>query len=321
MLRHASFLEFFFGKHHLARFFASAEVKDLHSEPAHYYLPVIAGGFLPWVLFVPLALRDWLRRRRAEDRSLESVLWLWIVLTLLFFSLGSGKRVPYVLPMWPALALVTATLLDAPDESARGRGLLLSWLPIGLIAGALLLPIWQHPRLPVEIAQAGSLRIVIGIALLAGFLVVAWFLRALRIAPAVLSISATLAAVFLVVVITLERLEPQLSMKAVVSCANDTAPKDALLVAFSRYRPGISYYSDRPVLVVGAPHELDYGMSLLPQKASPVIDDRFAELLARPHSLVLVGATDKIDRKLPEWREIAVELTVTACGEWSVVRN
>src|SRR5262249_27772544 len=53
-----------------------------------------------------------------RERPAETFLWLWSLLVLLFFSVSRSKLIPYVEPVWPALA----ALLAIGIERARERG-------------------------------------------------------------------------------------------------------------------------------------------------------------------------------------------------------
>src|SRR5713101_3924926 len=71
-----------------------------------YYVPTLCVGMLPWSLFFP-ALVHFLFRSRAELRERKLLYPLvWCLTGLIFFSLASGKRSNYLLPLYPAVALL-----------------------------------------------------------------------------------------------------------------------------------------------------------------------------------------------------------------------
>ena len=107
--RHGNaYLEGFFLGDNLERF-ATERFND--PRPWWFYLPVVAGGLLPWT---PLAL-VWLQpvwrflTRRKDIETLELRLILWAALPLLFYSLSIGKQPRYILPVLPPLAMLLAT--------------------------------------------------------------------------------------------------------------------------------------------------------------------------------------------------------------------
>ena len=89
-----------------------------HSHPIYYYIPYLLSQSLPWGLFLPVLLWDVFR---TGFRSNEGTLFLklWFLLMFVFFSLSAGKRPVYLLPLYPALALLLAAwFYDA--NAARG---------------------------------------------------------------------------------------------------------------------------------------------------------------------------------------------------------
>jgi 4-amino-4-deoxy-L-arabinose transferase-like glycosyltransferase len=77
--------------------------------PIWYYAWRFPVGFFPWAVFLPWALRDGLRPSRpAEERRATVFLASWIAAIFLFFSLSTGKRGVYIIPLYPAAALLVA---------------------------------------------------------------------------------------------------------------------------------------------------------------------------------------------------------------------
>jgi 4-amino-4-deoxy-L-arabinose transferase-like glycosyltransferase len=321
-IRHPSFLDFFFVHHHLERLVAGGDEPDLHPKPFTYYVPIVIGGFLPWILFTPAAIRRAWKHRDPETR-IARVLWVWAALVLAFFMLSSGKRVPYVLPIWPALAVGLAPYLaERLLHSERApRVMLYAWAPMAVLAIASAWPLPSDEPRP-ELVAIAHLRPILVVTSALGFVLVAWFLSGgRRPRVALLVMTAMMSALFLTGALGLRNLEPYLSMRPIVQRANQLLEPRTVLIAFPRYRPGLSYYSDRPVMVVGAPHELDYGMSLRGDLPSPVIDDQFEALRARPGSLVLVGPADRVERGLATWREDGTSFSSEVAGDWMLVHN
>ncbi|OAI57893.1 hypothetical protein AYO47_01540 [Planctomyces sp. SCGC AG-212-M04] len=103
-----AFLNEFFGVHNFGRFLKPMEN---HRGPIIYYLPVIAIGFFPWSIFaMPTALHSIFVPR---DRARHLFVMCWAGWMIGFFSIASTKLPNYVLPAYPALALLTASWLAA----------------------------------------------------------------------------------------------------------------------------------------------------------------------------------------------------------------
>jgi 4-amino-4-deoxy-L-arabinose transferase-like glycosyltransferase len=79
-----------------------------HRNPVYYYLNELPWRLFPWSLFLPTALvagiLAW--KRSGEDTPLLAM--LWVVIPVIFFSLMSGKRGRYILPVVPGLGLLCA---------------------------------------------------------------------------------------------------------------------------------------------------------------------------------------------------------------------
>jgi 4-amino-4-deoxy-L-arabinose transferase-like glycosyltransferase len=99
--------------HNVQRYSIDADL--FHPEPVWFFVPVLLATLLPWSALVPAALvSGW--RRGASDRLLATYA-VWVVV---FFSLSSGKLATYVLPAYPALAVLAARWLN--DTHPRPSG-------------------------------------------------------------------------------------------------------------------------------------------------------------------------------------------------------
>ena len=99
--------------------------------PVYYFLVVILVGMLPWTW---AAIRRWLDSALAatsQRNQTDAVLTSWAVLPLVFFSFSGSKLPAYVLPLFPALAVLASSW---PAEARRGH-----WLRIGFAVFAILL--------------------------------------------------------------------------------------------------------------------------------------------------------------------------------------
>lgn len=90
-----------------------------HYQPPWYYLSVLPGDFLPWSFFLPVAILAGYRALRGEERERWRFLVVWVVTTLVFFSVSPAKRTVYILTLYPALALLGGLGLDLLAHRAR----------------------------------------------------------------------------------------------------------------------------------------------------------------------------------------------------------
>ncbi|NQW00367.1 MAG: glycosyltransferase family 39 protein [Rhodospirillales bacterium] len=146
-----------------------------HKRAFWWYAAIVPGLVLPWFIWPPLwqAARAYGRRLWQDGGSLLCL--IWFMTAFFVFSLISGKQLHYLLPEFPALALLAARALSQSDSplvlsraSMRwpallfaGLGLALLLLSFGLLPGRM--PDWAG-----EVAGLWSLGLV-GLAGWVGF--------------------------------------------------------------------------------------------------------------------------------------------------------
>jgi 4-amino-4-deoxy-L-arabinose transferase-like glycosyltransferase len=77
-----------------------------HTAAWYFYLSAFPVEFLPWTLFLPHALLVGAKWRRCQRQEGWWFALCWLVAILGFFSLSTGKRDIYILPAFPAAALL-----------------------------------------------------------------------------------------------------------------------------------------------------------------------------------------------------------------------
>jgi 4-amino-4-deoxy-L-arabinose transferase-like glycosyltransferase len=101
--------------------FATSRFND--PRPWWFYLPVLAGGLLPWTALTLVWLRpllQFLLRRRAIA-SIDLRLVMWAALPLLFYTLSVGKQPRYILPALPPIAILLASSVLERTREWRSR--------------------------------------------------------------------------------------------------------------------------------------------------------------------------------------------------------
>ena len=117
--RNPEFLEFFFIHEHLQRFTQTAHSR---TGPIYFFLPLLLLGFLPWIAQVPGAIAQTWRERNREFSS-GWLLTCWFVVILGFFSISQSKLPGYIIPLFPALALIVGSQLDRNLGSSNSLSL------------------------------------------------------------------------------------------------------------------------------------------------------------------------------------------------------
>jgi 4-amino-4-deoxy-L-arabinose transferase-like glycosyltransferase len=138
-----AFLEEFFVVHHLQR---ATSAMDGHSGPIFYYVPAIWAGMFPWSIFAVPALILWMRHLYKGNTCSRVLLFItcWVGVYVGVFSLASTKLPNYVLPAYPAVAMMIGYFIDQwirnPEQVHRRwlRGALVTPILVGLAIVVLL---------------------------------------------------------------------------------------------------------------------------------------------------------------------------------------
>ncbi len=141
-----------------------------HPEPLYFYFVRFPAEFFPWIVFLPTAFIFGLRKE-FDKRKEFLFLTGWFSFLFLFFTLSVGKKDNYLLPLYPAAAIMVGSLWDLGIESERGkRGFLsgLFLLAFLFLAGVILLLSEIPQRFFSDISTYRSLGLFILAYLLAG---------------------------------------------------------------------------------------------------------------------------------------------------------
>ncbi|MSR56134.1 MAG: glycosyltransferase family 39 protein [Planctomycetaceae bacterium] len=245
---HGEFLAGFFGVHHFGRFL---NPMDNHPGPSWFYLAAMCVGFFPWIVFLAPTLIGCYRRIRDSHSwsSADILCGAWFVVWFGFFSLASTKFPHYVVPAYPALALVTAAFIDRWIARTDIYGRLArrgAWLTVGTVGIAIMvvMPIVEQVYLH-EPGMAG----LIGVPLIVAAVLGSYLTERGKVAEAVAVLAVT-AGVFLVGLFAMAAVEidrhqnSELIANVIRRHAGGDRPR---IGHFHYYRPGLTFYCREPI--------------------------------------------------------------------------
>ncbi len=90
-----------------------------HARPLHYYAVNIWHDMAPWSLMLPLAV-SWILSKRLWREPRQQLLLWWFGVFFLFLSAAATKRQLYLLPAYPAAALLVGQWVAAVVEGRAG---------------------------------------------------------------------------------------------------------------------------------------------------------------------------------------------------------
>ena len=288
--RNPEFARFFFIHEHFERFLTRVHARY---EPDWFFIPVLLLGFMPWTALLPsIAARCW-RACRAGDGA-TWMLVLWAVFSFVFFSLSQSKLIPYILPIFPALALLAGrSLVELPALRLR-RALLIAagvWLALGLVALAL----WRSGARAeqLEIAQGPAAPLMATGFIIAAALcaLAAWY--ALRRGPLTAVVHAALGSVALLIVLPLaaDQLPRQREVARLVAATRPELGAGTNFYCVDDYEQSIPFYLEHSCTLVGYRGELDFGLQQEPARGLPDLEQFAVRWRAEGRAVAVVRAS------------------------------
>jgi len=270
----------------LGRFFEGTA----HVQRVTYYLYQLPLDFLPWTLLFPVAaLGAWRTLRdpaaTPETQRAWRFLVAWLAASLVFFSLSTGKRGLYLLPAFPAVALLCAGGLER-WLAARARPpkrLALFALTVGALfalVGALALQLGSGAPLPALFKNDGLGRWLrpsdladIDLALLRSFglslfgaivaAAVAWIALARSRSSALrfvfVPIGLAYAALFAAFAQLFPAIDGMRSVRPIALAASAHTPAGESIGLYDEHNlvGGLAYYADDPVRELATPADVE----------------------------------------------------------------
>jgi 4-amino-4-deoxy-L-arabinose transferase-like glycosyltransferase len=159
--RNPGWAHFYFIHEHWERFTTTTHGRF---HPWYWFIPILLGGLFPWVGWLGAGLRAGLAGGWAK-RAGNAGPWffvLWAAFIFAFFSKSQSKLAPYILPVFPPLAVLIGLVVGPAwrDQTFRtvARGLWTFILIGGVLAAALVVAAAIPERFRIQPADAERLR-------------------------------------------------------------------------------------------------------------------------------------------------------------------
>jgi len=242
-------------------------------EPSYFYFAETLIGFMPWSVFLLQALKfNWPNFKHWKRYETEIFFLLWVFSILLFFSFSNSKLIPYITPIFPALALLTAryfsqyTILANIKWLRTKRKLFVPGINIGfillplltLLIGIVLIKL-PHYYPMAEPKWAHRFLIILAIILFGSTLIATALYRKKGIQSAFICLSIGMA-IFLVTLLCAVPHMDHRSIKPLAQKLNQVIKPSDEVATYSRYYQDLPYYLRRRVTVVDWINELKFGI-------------------------------------------------------------
>jgi 4-amino-4-deoxy-L-arabinose transferase-like glycosyltransferase len=280
-----------------------------HPQPFFFYLVTLPLVSFPWsVFFVPAFLTGgwsllgaWRARRAAVederpeqgDAAFDRFLWCWVAGMVIFFSCIAGKLATYMLPVLPAVALLTArgwerwsTSVDpGAGDGWWARAARREWLAavalLPVLVGLTFLVAWWDREHARAFWNHSTPFVALAIFLVAGVLLLSGGRRRGLVAPVVAAATAGFyAAVLATGAVELAEIKSLRSLTRELRLAERP---DVQLAVYRDFHPSLAFYARRPFTQADDKPQLQ-------------------EFLSRPGPAIVIMDDDRWNSLSPRWQ-------------------
>jgi 4-amino-4-deoxy-L-arabinose transferase-like glycosyltransferase len=291
--RNPQWTHFYFVQEHWQRFTTTYHGR---TEPFWFFGPVLLLGLFPWMGFLWPAVRSalvggpaaaldapattglrgaWTRRKENADA------WFfvtWAAFVFLFFSKSQSKLIPYILPVFPPLALLIGKWLseawrDNAAQRLRG-GMTVFALSAGMLGGALLMPFLKPGLIPTSSQVSGILpdAVVASAALLVGGTIALWSCRRGSLRTSLVAVAAASVALYFALADGQDKLSRPGTKSLALHVKEHRKPGDRVY-HYYQYFHDFSFYAESEVGTVAYAGELELQIDSQARASGRFIDE------------------------------------------------
>lgn len=291
-----AFIQEFFYNDHWRRLL---EAEHKGNDRWFFYPLTMIMGLFPWSLFFIAALAGLYNRLREGVDTFGHFLLSWIIVTLLVFQPAHSKLASYILPLFPALALLTGGFLKESETPARvarlkmflgGMAAFFGCLGIGVVLAYGVYAKYLSSMLPVYFLSA------LLIALAAALVI---FILRDKITHALAALTLSLMPFLWTAFLIKGDLEPYVSSAEACNYIPHDHGMENRILASKPYARGVRYYTGHEVAVMNI-----NGGNYFSAHPVPIISklDQLADLLrsqGTTYGVLKKGAYRDVTEHLP----------------------
>lgn len=313
------FLDFYLIHEHFQRYLAK------HGTVFYwpwYFIPVLLLGLFPWTCFLFQAVkRAWVWPFNAQEEQKATLfLILWAGWVFVFFSGSSSKLIPYILPMFPPLALIIGAYFAEGWEMKEIAGFRVGcWaavvVSVIIAAGGLLVSPYFLKDFSDRTAIA-PYQYALYLILTLGPLGALFLSRIQGLRYAFYSIASTAILMLLIVNGAMPLLDQRRSVKGLALVIQPQLKPEDEVANYHTYYQDLPVYLRRRITIVGWTGELSFG-SRVEDVSSWMIDDAvFWRQWNGPNTVYLLAPLNLYNQL---YAESGQTMHLLAKTEWDVL--
>lgn len=272
------FFQRFFIYEHFERFTTKVHGRF---QPWYYFVPVLLLGMLPWtVLMLDTLLRTWRDSvQKVKAFSPERFLLVWAVFVYLFFSISDSKLPSYLLPMFPALALLMGKQLAGMNARRMFWLVVPSLLVAVILLGSIPFIAKMAADTPVQLQMYSDYSVWLFVAAaiwFVGICVALWWLRRENKMLAVIVLACTSLVFSQLATSGYNTIARERSSYILAGAIKPLIKPEVPFYSVLCYEQTLPFYLKRTFTLVDYQDEMDFGIKMEPERWIPTV-----ELLAK----------------------------------------
>jgi 4-amino-4-deoxy-L-arabinose transferase-like glycosyltransferase len=310
-LREKEFLWFFLVDQNFLRFLTQ---KHNRSGPVYYFVPVLFGGLFPWSIFIPRAVAIYWRTKELR------LFLIWFFVVFLFFSLSGSKLPPYILPVFPALAILLGCLFhDRAKQPTPGLAEIRVYqflFALFALAGVVVATGVGNSYLRAEPDMLNLLKDLKGFSIavvcFSALPICLLFLRRMRNSrPLFLILSCFSLAVIVLLMMHTSIIDKVNTTKELAQLINrEKAGAQLDVVNYSSFDETLPFYTGQKVYIASYKGELEMGSTYQDTKQMFLSNEEFKHLFTSDGKVLCVLKATRLQRL----RDLGIEnVQVIAC--------
>jgi len=305
MIKNPEFWYLYFIEQHFLRF-ATNTVG--HPQPFWYYIPVLLLGFFPWICFLPQSIKSTVHAfvQKKGKYQIDIFLFIWMASILLFFTMATSKLIAYILPAFPAMALLTARYLtlkisrDALPSKIKLSFFYLLLFSLLLSLFIIFLPYyWKINNLTNAISYSRSSAIILSVGMIISFILA----KKNNYFYAFINTVISMAIFLIVLLLAIPAFDGQ-SIKPLTDVIKSRLTTYDKVIAYNHHFQDLPFYLQRKINIVNSRKLFKYGMRYQPHHEWMMKENDFQQLWssnARVFAFMHNEDYDKAIQKYPHY--------------------
>lgn len=242
----AGFTHEFFVNDHLRRLL---EAEHANNDTWLFYPASMIGCMFPWSLFLVAALGYFLRGLKKGAASIYLFLACWISVVFVIFQVAHSKLVSYILPLFPALAVIAGDYIDENISGKVRSKIFLGAFFATVCAIILLPPAVFFATFKFSSYISSKLSVYVFLSLFSAYLIsILYFLIRKNFKVAIFFLSFLMPAILFIVPFIHRDIEPYVSSKDTCEYLLKNYKIDNAILCSKFFVRGVKYYTGKDVV-------------------------------------------------------------------------